>query len=188
MNLWCAWVVLAVAASAPLGSAREHLDEFTQDLKSATGAFEQIVVDKSGRRSGAARGTFALKAPGWFRWEEAWPSPVLTLSTPKESLEAPTSTSGSTGFLLHLLEPGALDRDFTMYQTENRDGLVWLHMTPRAPTPEIIAIDLGFDASTLRRLNATNRDGRIVELRFSTWKRNPELPASVFQPTPESSP
>lgn len=182
------FLVMTAAVLSASESAPVRLAEFTRGVHAAAGTFEQVVVDSAGRRAGASRGTFALKAPYAFRWQEAWPSPSLILAPPFRQGDADpllwdASAVSRARFLVSLFDHGTLARHFTMYQTANRDGLVWLHLSPRAPTSDLLFIDLGFDEEVLRRMDATDTTGKVVELRFSSWKMNPRLPDTLFLPS-----
>jgi outer membrane lipoprotein carrier protein len=77
-----------------------------------------------------------------------------------------------------------LDKDFSVAERGERDGLVWLRLSSRAKDPQFDYADLGFDAQGLKRMMFRDQLGAVTDIRFSDWQRNVDLSPSTFNFTP----
>ena len=77
-----------------------------------------------------------------------------------------------------------LDRDFATSEQGERDGLSWLRLKSKDKEPQFAYADLGFDAGGLTLMRFEDTLGDRTEIRFSDWKRNPQLPGDAFKFTP----
>src|SRR5690606_17775896 len=159
-----------------------------------TGAFRQSVTDASGRRGEESRGTFALQAPRQFRWDTVSPyqqtivadgvrvwvyEPDLEQVSVRGQGDAEAQSP-----LTVLTDLGQLDRDFTASEAGEREGLSWLRLTSKAQDPDFDYAELGFDAQSLQRMRFHDQLGNTTEIRFSDWRRNPQLDAGAFHFVP----
>ena len=175
-------------------TARARLDAFAKDLHAVSANFEQHVADTKGGQGKTSRGTLALKAPRQFRWETTTPYKQLSVADGEKvwiydvDLEQvsvrPQGTEEAHSPLTVLTDLSQLDRDFVTHEQGEHDGLAWLRLKSKDKDPQFAYADLGFDASGLQRMLFEDTLGDRTEIRFSDWKRNPQLPADTFRFAP----
>ena len=189
-------VIAVLLASTPCfaGVARDRLETFTQGLESLRGTFVQRVHDAGGRVTESSRGTVALRAPRLFRWKYDDPFPQLIVAdgdnvwVHDEDLEQVTvknqSLEESQSPLTVLIENAPLERDYTVSEPPESDGLAWLKLVPKAKEASFETCELGFSDAGLTRMVLTDALGQRNELSFGKWERNPKLPPDTFRFTP----
>ncbi|MBD8873823.1 outer membrane lipoprotein chaperone LolA [Rhodanobacter sp. DHB23] len=181
---------LAGTAQAATGAARARLDAFATGLHSLTGNFTQALVDPNGNAGKTSSGTLALEAPRQFRWETTAPYKQTIVADGSRvwmydpELEQVTvriqSGEEAHSPLTVLTDLKQMDKEFKVAEQGERDGLVWLRLTSTAKDPQFAYADLGFDANGLARMTFKDQLGSTTDIRFSDWKRNIDIPASVF--------
>lgn len=185
---------LASLAHATTGPARQRLDAFATDLHSLKGHFTQTLADASGQGAKTSSGTLALEAPRQFRWDTLEPYKQTIVADGSRvwlydpELEQVTvrvqSTEEAHSPLTVITDLKQLDKDFSVAERGERDGLVWLRLSSRAKDPQFDYADLGFDAQGLKRMMFRDQLGAVTDIRFSDWQRNVDLPPSTFNFTP----
>jgi len=188
-------IALGISATASAAdAARSRLDAFAKGLNSVSAAFEQRVVDAKGGQGKATKGTLGLKAPRQFRWDTTAPYHQLIVADGEkvwiydEDLEQVSvraqGTEEAHSPLTVLTDLSQLDRDFTTSEQGEHDGLTWLRLKSKDKEPQFAYADLGFDGSGLQRMAFEDTIGDKTEIRFSDWKRNPQLSGDAFKFTP----
>ena len=187
-------LLLATTAHAATGPARQRLDAFATNLHSLKGHFAQTLTDASGQGAKTSSGTLALEAPRQFRWDTLEPYKQTIVADGSRvwlydpELEQVTvrvqSTEEAHSPLTAITDLKQLDRDFTVTERGERDGLTWLRLSSKAKDPQFDYADLGFDAQGLKRMMFRDQLGAITDIRFSDWQRNVDLPPSTFNFTP----
>lgn len=187
-------LVLASLGAHAADSARARLDAFAKDLKAVSAHFEQQAFDPNGGAGKTSRGELALKAPRQFRWDTTAPYKQLIVADGEKvwiydaDLEQVTvraqGTEEAHSPLTVLTDLSQLDRDFATSEQGEHDGLIWLRLKSKDKDPQFAYADLGFDADGLARMRFEDTLGDRTEIRFSDWKRNPQLPAGSFKFTP----
>jgi len=187
------FAALCTSASAA-ETARTRLDTFAKDLRSVSAHFEQQAFDPKGGAGKTSRGELALKAPRQFRWETAAPYKQLIVADGEKvwiydaDLEQVTARAHGTeeahSPLTVLTDLSQLDRDFATSEQGEHDGLTWLRLKSKDKDPQFAYADLGFDTAGLARMRFEDTLGDRTEIRFSDWKRNPQLPGDAFKFTP----
>ncbi len=177
-------------AQAATGAARARLDAFATGLHSLTGSFTQTLVDPNGNAGRTSSGTLALEAPRQFRWETTAPYKQTIVADGSRvwmydpELEQVTvriqSSEEAHSPLTVLTDLKQMDREFKVTERGEHDGLAWLRLTSTAKDPQFAYADLGFDANGLARMTFKDQLGSTTDIRFSNWKRNVDIPASVF--------
>ncbi|HXR62500.1 MAG TPA: outer membrane lipoprotein chaperone LolA [Rudaea sp.] len=187
-----ALVFSATASAADV--ARARLDAFAKGLNSVSAAFEQQVYDAKGGKGKTTQGALALKAPRQFRWDTTAPYKQLIVADGEKvwiydaDLEQVSvraqGTEEAHSPLTVLTDLSQLDRDFATSEQGEHDGLSWLRLKSKEKEPQFAYADLGFDAGGLERMRFEDMLGDKTEIRFSDWKRNPQLAADAFKFTP----
>lgn len=180
-------------ASTPAG--RAALEQFSQGLQSLDGRFVQVVRDAEGRLDQRSEGRIALKAPRQFRWEYQRPYQQLIVADGNHvwlfdpDLDQVTVRAQSfeeqASPLAVLIDAGELDRQFVVSEGGRADGLVWVDLKARRPEDSAVQnARLGFSADGLMRMVFEDQLGKITDIAFQDWSRNPRLAADLFRFTP----
>jgi len=185
---------LLLSANASAG-ARSELDAFTHGLKGLQGGFAQTVYDANGGKKEQSSGRVSLSTPRLFRWEYVKPYPQLIVADGKTvwvydpDLQQVTrraqGAAEENSPLAALIDPGRLDKDYTVTEGANEAGLDWLTLTPRAKDDASFqSARLGFDKSGLSRMSFTDLLGQRTEIVFAKWQRNPAFATGTFTYVP----
>ncbi len=184
----------AVALATPVGPARARLDAFAHNLHSLTGRFSQSLTDINGHTSKTSAGTLALEAPREFRWDTLTPYKQTIVADgsrvwmydPELQQVTVSAQSGEEAHspLTVLTDLKQMDRNFTVSEQGERDGLLWLRLTSRGKDPQFDHAELGFDANGLVRMTFRDQLGSTTDIRFSDWQRNPVIPPATFNFVP----
>lgn len=181
-----------LAGAAP--TARARLDAFATGLHSLSASFEQTVAGSAGDPGKTTSGTLALKAPRQFRWDTLKPYHQLIVADGDkvwiydEDLEQVSvraqGTEEAHSPLTVLTDLSQLDRDFTTSDQGEHDGLQWLRLKSKEKDPQFAWADLGFGDKGLERMRFEDNIGSRTDIRFSDWRRNPDLAAGQFRFSP----
>ncbi|MGA9341194.1 MAG: outer membrane lipoprotein chaperone LolA [Rhodanobacteraceae bacterium] len=182
------------ATASAADSARGRMQAFSDGLKTVSAHFSQSVTDANGHRGDQSSGSFALKAPRLLRWQTTAPYQQLIVADGTHvwvydpDLEQVTvrrqDAEEAHSPLSVLTDLSLLDRQFNTAEEGDRDGLMWLKLTSKASDPAFEYAELGFDAQALERMLFKDQLGNTTEIKFSDWKRNPQLAADTFVFTP----
>lgn len=177
--------------AAEPASARADLDRFVGGLRTLTGRFEQRVYNADAVETERATGTLALAQPRQFRWDyqDPYAQQIVADGTHvwiydvdlEQASVRPQSFDEANSPIAVLLDLGQLEQDFRVSELDLEEGRRWLRLDPRAKDADFRHADFGFRDGVLERLVLTDGFGQRTELRFSSWVRNPELPASHFE-------
>lgn len=182
------WPLLAHAG------AIEHLNDFLKNTRTLKAEFSQSVIGKNGRKPQNSSGTVAISRPGKLRWEIVKPYPQLVVGDGEKIWvhdpelkqvtvrKAGQAIGGSPAALL--AGNNDLDKNFSLKEAGDADGLSWLEATPKAADSGFERVRLGFAGSELRAMELLDTFGQTTLVRFSKIERNPALPASAFKFTP----
>lgn len=195
--LWIS-VVLGVVAMPAWAGGLDALRDFVRQTQSAQGHFEQTVESRSGRKPSQTSGQFAFVRPGKFRWliEKPYPQtliadgqwlwvydPDLNQVTRKKIGQALGASPAAV-----LFGSSDLERNFTLREAGEKDGLQWVDVIPKASDAPFSHLLAGFAASggavQLRAMDLHDNFGQISHLRFTQVERNPRLDAQAFRFTP----
>lgn len=185
---------LVFSAQASAGGL-DQFKAFTAGLKGLDAHFEQRVYDDKGKERERSAGTVQLRAPRQFRWEVKSPAPQLILADGRQvwiyepDLEQVTVRSQGAeeqdSPLAVLLDPGELQRQFTVSEAGQSRGLQWLLLIPKnrdeAPFERA---RLGLGDKGLVRMELDDALGQRTVIGFSPWKRNPVFAKDRFVFTP----
>jgi len=186
--------ISCAAAAAAQAATIDRLRAFVRDTQTARAEFTQTVGGKDGRVSQSASGEFLLERPGKFRWAVAKPYKQLIVGDGQrvwihdEDLNQVIvrrigEALGSTPAAL-LSGNQDVERAFTWKELPAAGGLDWLSATPISTETTFAEIRLGFDAKGLAALELLDAFGQKSVVRFTSFERNPKLPASSFAFTP----
>mgnify|MGYP003575736980 CR=1 FL=1 len=189
---------LAATAAPALAGGLESLENFMRTVRSGRADFTQTVTapprEGQAARSKQSTGTFEFQRPNRFRFHYAKPfeqtivADGQTLWLHDVDLNQVTARKqdqvlGSTPAALIAAAPDleALRRDFELAAAPERDGLQWVHATPRQRDGQLRCVAVGFRGNELAELEILDSFGQRSVMRFSRMEINPALPASSFQ-------
>lgn len=169
--------------------ARQQLDDFVKNIKSARGQFSQI---SSGDKSGAKQlGTFAFARPGKFVWKVTQPFEQVVLSDGKtlyqydvdlmQVTERPAQQSFGASPAAVLFGHGKLEQHFKVEVLPAADNLVWLRATPKVADAGMNYIDIAFANNLPVELRILDSFGKTTLIKLLHLVPNVQLPASTFQ-------
>jgi len=187
-------LLVALVSGAAHGANLDRLRAFVRDTQTARAEFTQSVAAREGRVAQTASGEFLLERPGKFRWSVAKPYKQLLVGDGHrvwiydEDLNQVIvrkigEALGSTPAAL-LAGSQDVERAFAWKDLPPADGLEWLSATPISQETTFAEIRLGFDAKGLAALELLDAFGQKSTVRFTSFERNPKLPASSFTFTP----
>lgn len=185
--LVAATLCLPLAAQA---GAIEQLHDFLKTTRTLKADFSQSVLGKNGRKPQLSSGTVAISRPGKLRWEIVRPYPQLVVGDGDKIWihdpelqqvtvrKAGQAISGSPAALL--AGNNELERNFTLRDSGDQDGLAWVEATPKAAESGFEKVRLGFAGSDLKAMDLFDSFGQTTQIRFSRIEKNPALPAATF--------
>ena len=183
-------IALMLFAPSAAAGARDDLNAFTKGLKGLDGQFTQKVFDARGKQKESASGRVAVSAPKLFRWEYVKPYPQLIVADGKsvwvydpdlkQASKRPQGVEEANSPLAILLDPGKLDRDFTVKDAGTSGGLAWLQLTPKQAEAGFKTAKLGFGKTGLAKMEYVDALGQRTQIAFGAWKRNPSFAKGTF--------
>ena len=190
------WLLFAACLVPPLSFA-SGLDDFlafNTATKTATAHFEQQVMDRSGKVTDRASGTFAFARPGKFRWTYEKPhKQVLVADGQKLYIHDPDlnqvtvkSMQGAISSTPAALLAGREDITalFTLRDAGSADGLNWVEASPKAQDTGFEKVRLGLQGRQLAAMELHDQLGGHTMLRFSDLKANAPVSPDTFRFTP----
>jgi len=193
--LMAAGVALAAVAFAGNASAGalDQLKAFTTNTRSARGDFTQR-VERGGAAARTQSGSFAFARPGKFRWTYLKPYEQLLVADGQKlwiyDKDLNQVTVRKLGNVLGdspaaiLFGSNDLDRNFTLKETGERDGLEWLDATPKLKDSSFERVSIGFRDGLPEAMELRDAFGQTSHLSFGRIERNPGLPADSFSFAP----
>ena len=186
--------LLVLGSAAHAGPAREHLDGFTRGLSSLKGTFTQETRGADKRVHDSTSGSLALSAPRLFRWQYDKPFPQLIVADGlnlwiydqdlKQVTVRPQSSEESRSPLTLLVDPGQLEREYTVAEPPEAEGLRWLRLEPKGKDAPFVRCEIGLGEQGPTRMRVSDSLGQVTEWRFGPWERNAKLDPGLFKFTP----
>ncbi|HET7313263.1 outer membrane lipoprotein chaperone LolA [Salinisphaera sp.] len=195
MTRWLvAFLLLCVAGLAQAGQeadqGSEALQAFYNKVHTLSADFQQIQRDDNGNVVQQANGTFLLSRPNKFRWEYDQPYKQIIVSNgqifkfydvglAQVTVRNINATLKATPAVL-LTGGEALGEAFEITDGGKRDGLTWVHLTPKADNTDFKSVDLALtnNGPALRKLH--DNLGQTTSITFGNVKVNPDIAASKF--------
>jgi outer membrane lipoprotein carrier protein len=197
---------LCLCASLSISDAHagaiDKLHSFFETTRSMRADFAQIVVAKNGKRPQQSTGVMMFSRPGKFRWQIDRPYSQLLVGDGKKiwiydpdlrqvTVRKFDAALGSSPVALLVGEgdgkssdKGALERNFTLHEAGEREGLEWLEAIPKSADSGFEKLLLGFSGNDLKSMELFDNFGQVTSLFFSNLDRNPQLSPALFRFTP----
>lgn len=180
-------------------TAAEKLNTLLSDVKSMRADFEQTVHDGDGRQVQVAKGSMALKRPGYFRWQTDKPIPQTIIANKNKlwvydpDLEQVTirqlkAAAGSTPalFLSHTTDD--VTKNYKVASKKMNGGdIQWFGLIPTSADNMFEEIDFGFKGKVLERMRLKDHLGHMTSISFKNISTNKSIPKGlfIFKPTNE---
>jgi len=185
---------LLPAAAQAAGVAK--LKSFLDGTRSFRAEFTQTVVAKNGRKPQNSTGLMMFQRPGKFRWQVEKPYPQLMVGDGEKfwiydpelkqvTVKKMGKALGATPAALLAGDGSAtLEKNFTLNEGGEKDGLEWAEATPKTTDSGFEKVRLGFAGDHLRAMELLDSFGQTTSLVFSRSERNPALAPGMFRFTP----
>ena len=184
---------MCLAVSAQAG-AIDKLNRFLDTTRTLRADFAQIVVAKNGKRPQQSVGVMMVSRPGKFRWQIDKPYNQLLVGDGEKiwmydpdlrqvTVKKMDAALGSTPAAL-LVGGSTLEKNFTLRELGEREGMEWLEATPKSPDSGFEKLQVGFVGDDLKAMELFDNFGQVTSLVFSNVQRNPSLPAANFRFVP----
>lgn len=177
-----------------IAGAVDQLHRFLDSTRTLKAEFAQIVIANNGRKPQQSSGILSISRPGKLRWEIIKPYPQLIVGDGDkfwiydQELQQVTvrkagQAIGNSPAAL-LAGNNDLEKNFTLKDVGNAEGLSWLEATPKGADSGFEKIRMGFAGADLKAMELSDNFGQTTQISFSRLERNPALPAANFKFTP----
>jgi outer membrane lipoprotein carrier protein len=191
--------ILIASCALPAGAGGlENLENFVKTAKSGKADFTQVVTspakDGQAPRSKTSSGTFEFSRPGHFKFvykkpfeqtivadgQTLW---LYDVDLNQVTARAQAAVLGSTPAALIASAPDlrALQADFTLQAAPDKEGLEWVHATPKAKESSLQSVRVGFKGASLAALEILDSFGQQSRLSFGTFSVNAGVDGAAFQ-------
>jgi outer membrane lipoprotein carrier protein len=196
-SLFIPLLAFTVWCDAAMAGGIDQLKAFLAETKSARASFSQVVSSKSGKKQESS-GTMAFARPGKFRWSYEKPYQQLLVSdgvrfwsydkdleqvTIKKLGNAMGAAIGSTPAAL-LAGNADIEKNFTLSEQGKVDGMEVVEAVPKDKESTFARVRIGFVDKLPKTMEISDNFGQVTTLVFSSFERNPAIPAGMFTFTP----
>ena len=191
-------VLCLLVAQVSSAGAIDKLHRFLESTKTMRADFSQIVVAKNGKKPQQSTGIMMFSRPGKFRWQIDKPYTQLLVGDGEKvwiydpdlrqvTVKKVDAALGSTPAALLVGEGGgksALEKNFTLREIGDREGLDWLEAIPKTPDSGFEKLQLGFSGNDLKAMELFDNFGQTTSLLFSHLEHNLSIALIQFRFTP----
>jgi outer membrane lipoprotein carrier protein len=178
-------------------AAIDKLHQFLDSTRTVRADFSQTVVARNGRQGQVSSGVMIISRPGKFRWQIDKPYAQLLVGDGEKiwihdpdlrqvTVRKAGPALGGTPAAL-LAGDSRIEKDFSLSEAGERDGLEWVDAVPKAPDSGFEKVSLGFAGDELRAMILLDSLGQTSSLVFARIERNPQLAPSLFRFTPPAN-
>ena len=193
-SVFAALALVCAGAAQAADAGIVQLERFVARAGSAAGHFEQTVMSQSGRRPQVSSGRFVFDRPGRFRWEYVKPYPQLLVSDGDKlwswdpdlnqvTVQPIGDALGSTPAAI-LAGDGALERNFTLIDGGERDGLAWVTAEPRERESPFEIVRIGLADGMLYRMEMRDHFGQTTVIDFPDLSTGVDPDPDLFRFVP----
>lgn len=189
--------LLAALPGLAAAAALEQFKSFVATAKSAKGEFTQRqikTVEGAQKPAGTSSGSFMFARPGKFIWTYQKPYEQLLQADGEKlyiydkdlnqvTVRKLGNALGSSPAAI-LFGSNDLEKNFTLKEAGERDGMEWLQATPKAKDTTFEQIGIGLRDGVPAAMELRDSFGQVSLLSFTKFERNPALPDSQFRFTP----
>lgn len=168
------------------------LNNFLNETKQASGAFEQQTFQKDGKPAEELQeGTFSFSRPGKFVWTYTSPYPQRMVCDGSriyiwdEDLNQVTVRSAKGAIPKSpasiLFGTQSYKKDWNAAQPKQEDGYIWITLTPKAKDASVSSVSFGFKSEKLEKLIFVGSMGEKTNLTISDLKTDVQLSLETFK-------
>lgn len=178
-------------------SALEQFKSFVATTKAAKGEFtqRQIKTDETNggnvKVSNPSTGTFQFARPGKFIWTYQKPYEQLLQADGEKlyiydkdlnqvTVKKLGNALGSSPAAI-LFGSNDLEKNFTLKEAGTKDGLEWLHATPKTKDTTFDQIGIGLRNGVPAAMELRDSFGQVSLLSFTKFEKNPPMAADHFK-------
>lgn len=195
LNLKSAGLGLVLfCAAAAHASGLEQLKAFVDGAHTGKAEFSQTVTPKSGKKVQNASGSFIFSRPGKFRWVYDLPYYQLIVGDGVKlwiydkdlnqvTVKKLGQSLGSSPAAL-LAGDNALDKNFSVRDTGEKNGLDWVEATPKGDDTNFELVRIGFKDGLPRAMELKDNFGQTTNLVFGQFAKNGSVDAALFRFSP----
>ena len=190
----CGFGASAVAHAA----AQDTLREFVRNTRAGKTTFTQVIVNKGGKTSNPASGSFQFQRPGKFRWiyEKPYEQSIIgdgeRLWIHDRDLNQVTvrKLGGALGASPAAILAGNddLEKNFDLKDGGVRDGIEWLEAIPKSRDTTFESVRIGLrvegGVASIAAMELKDSFGQTSVLTFGRMERSGGYAAEVFRFTP----
>ncbi|UVW30212.1 outer membrane lipoprotein chaperone LolA [Massilia sp. H6] len=187
-----------IAATLPLaGSAQagalDQFKSFIAGTKAARGEFtqQQLTKSRNGKAAPVSSGSFVFARPGKFIWTYQKPYDQLLQADGEQlyiydkdlnqvTVRKLGNALGSSPAAI-LFGSNDLEKNFTLSEAGERDGVEWLTAVPKTKDTTFEQIGIGLKGGVPVAMEMKDQFGQVSVLKFSNFQRNPALGAQQFK-------
>ena len=176
------------------GGSIAKLHAFLRDVKTLQASFTQQVLDANGKQVKQSTGTLSLKRPDRFRWDYAKPDGETIVADGRKlwiydaQLQQVTvksmSSNLATSPAVLLAGSNDVDKNFTVTDLGEKDGLAWVQLTPKVKDSDFDSVKLGFKDEDVSVMELKDNLGGLTRIEFDHLRRNPQVDDAEFNFTP----
>jgi outer membrane lipoprotein carrier protein len=188
----CLFLLSFPLHAADGGAAR--MQQFLRDVKSLKADFSQVVLDANGKQVKQSTGTLVIRRPDHFRWDYAKPDAETIVADGKrlwlydvelqQVTVKPLDKTLATSPAVLLSGSNDVDRNFTVTDQGERDGLAWVQLTPKVQDSDFDSVRLGFKGEDIAVMELKDNLGNTTRISFDHIQRNPAVADDRFHFTP----
>ncbi len=180
--------------------ASDRLVSLLEPFDTLTGVFQQTLSDKQGQLIQDSTGEFALKRPGFFRWQTIEPYPQLLVSDLKKlwlydpdleqvTVREYTEALNKTPALLLSGDPKTLEDNYIIKKIENIDGandgaIEGFVLVNKSDNSLFEQLTLYFTHQALSKMELIDSLGQLSVFHFTQTKAQDSLSAADFNFVP----
>jgi outer membrane lipoprotein carrier protein len=197
------WVTRAALVAASLlfvvvlpaaASGLAQLKAFIEGARTGTATFRQVVAGKSARVPQESSGTFAFARPGKFRWTYDKPYSQLLVGDGDKLwiydrdlnqviVKKLDRALGATPAAL-LAGSNTLEANFDLVDAGSAEGLEYVEAKPKSPDTGFDRVRIGLKENLPKTMELQDSFGRVTQLVFDSFERNPALDPGTFKFVP----
>lgn len=198
LSRWKTCLFLAATCCIPLfaqASAIGQFRHFLSDTRSARGEFAQVQVRQEKgekmRMGTPSSGTFLFSKPGKFIWAYKKPYEQILQADGKilyiYDKDLNQVTMKKLGKALGA-NPAAIlfgstdiEKDFTLSEKGERDGMEWMEAKPKDPESTFQSINIGMRENTPAAMELHDAMGQLSLIRLTRFEKNPPIKPDTFR-------
>jgi outer membrane lipoprotein carrier protein len=194
-RLW--FVVLLSCFSMPslaAGNGVARMQAFLKDVKTLKADFTQVVLDANLKQMKQSTGTLLIKRPDLFRWDYAKPNAETVVADGKhlwlydvalqQVTVKPLGETLAASPAVLLAGSNDVDKSFTVTDQGEKDGLVWIALTPKIKDSDFDSVRLGFKGEDVSEMELKDNLGNTTRITFDHIQRNPQVDDKSFRFVP----